>query len=165
MPEGPGPSTHFWLSRQQLYCVVEPDVTQPLPPHTLQERKDGLMRDLSVPTRQRLADLGTVRQRSNSRPAAMTDLERAEDELSSGEVPPLRAQYGSATMQNWQSGESDGSLVARGSGGSQPQQHGSAELAPLPLRNWEGLTARQTSVVRFATHARSASGTQYPLSR
>lgn len=127
------------------------------------ERKDGLMKDMSGPTRKRLTELGTVRQRSNSKSAA-ADPERGgelgEDELSSGEVPPLRAQYGSTSMQHWPNGEAD-SLEGRGSGGSNL----ATDLPPLPPRGWEGLATRQTSVVRFASHARSASGTQYPLQR
>lgn len=121
------------------------------------------MKDMSGPTRKRLTELGTVRQRSNSKSAA-ADPERGgelgEDELSSGEVPPLRAQYGSTSMQHWPNGEAD-SLEGRGSGGSNL----ATDLPPLPPRGWEGLATRQTSVVRFASHARSASGTQYPLQR
>lgn len=136
----------------------------------LQERKDGLMRDLSAPTRKRLAALGAVRVRSSSRSAG-DDLERGE-ELSSGEVPPLRAQFGGSPQA---SGE-----VALDEGGD-TFDSGALELTPGSqlqqrsvggVRGWEGLStdprqlsvgSRTGSAVRFVSHVRSESGSQYPL--
>lgn len=139
------------------------------------ERKDGLMRDLSAPTRQRLADLGTVRHRGSHRSTG--DMERGASmppgdlqsaDTSSGEVPPLRAQYGGGSMQHWQSGGDAEGLDMRGSGsgnrmGTVPEQYAGTD--GTPPQGWGNLAVRQSSVVRFASHARSASGTQYPLQR
>lgn len=120
------------------------------------------MRDLSAPTRKRLAELGTVRARHSSKTAAHGDPERGgELELENSGEPPLRAQYGSSTsaaVRDWQSGAADG-LEARGSSGE--QQDGVGQMRGP----WDGLAARSSSVVRFASHARSASGTQFPLQR
>ena len=113
------------------------------------------MSDLSAPTRHRLAELGTVRLRSSK---AAADLERGTDGFSSSEVPPLRAQYGSGASQQL-SGEADGEGLDTVDMRSFPQQPGGN------LQEWDALGARPSSVVRFATHARSASGTQYPLQR
>ena len=87
----------------------------------VQERKDGLMHNLSAPTRKRLAELGTVRQRASGRASAGADLERGSEDGLSGELPPLRAQYGgSMTSQQQQHSPSamDG-LEQHNSGGSQ----------------------------------------------
>ena len=130
----------------------------------LQERKDGLMEDMSAPTRKRLAELGTVRLRSSSK--AVADLERGADELSSSDVPPLRARYGSGASQQV-SREADGEgLDTVGSMGSPPSAlEVSHDGRPSNMQEWDALGARPSSMVRFATHARSASGTQYPLQR
>ena len=142
-----------------------------------QERKDGLMHNLSAPTRKRLAELGTVRQRGSGRSGAGADLERGSDDGLSGELPPLRAQYGgSMTSQQQQHSPSamDG-LEQHNSGGSQlgelemsggsfgRQQRGAEQATPAgSMREWDTLGGRSSSV-RFASHARSASGTTYPL--
>lgn len=129
------------------------------------------MRDLSAPTRKRLAALGAVRYRSSSRSGgALADLEHGGDdvlssgEMVSGEVPPLRAQYGSGSPQA--SGEVDdggdtfdAGAVELTSGGLQQHQG---------VRGWEGLDDQpvlgsRSGSVRFSRHVRSESGSQYPL--
>lgn len=128
------------------------------------------MRDLSAPTRKRLAALGAVRARSSSRSAAAADLDLGADDLSSGEVPPLRAQYGSGSPQasGEAADEGDGTFDAgtlEMTGSNSLHQRGSA------VRGWEGLTdprqlsvgSRTGSAVRFVSHVRSESGSQYPL--
>jgi hypothetical protein len=125
----------------------------------VQERKDGLMRDLSAPTRKRLSELGVVRMRSK----AGLDLERGGDEHSSGETPHLRGQHGSTQF----SGEADDE--ARDTVGSSLDVAGGfdPDMPPPPgqMREWDALSGRSPSMVRFAAHTRSASGTTYPLQR
>lgn len=129
------------------------------------------MQNLSAPTRKRLAALGAVRARSSSR-SAMGDLERGE-ELSSGEVPPLRSQYGGSPQASGEVGLDEGGDTF---------DSGALELTPSSqlhqrsvgggVRGWEGLNAdprqlsvgsRSGSAVRFVSHVRSESGSQYPL--
>lgn len=125
------------------------------------------MHDLSAPTRRRLVALGAVRFRSSSRSAG--DLERGGDAQSSGDVPPLRAQYGSGSPQL--SGEADDDNDTFDTGGVEltPNMHQQRS----GVRGWEGLdqggdpalavVQRQGSAVRFVSHVRSESGSQYPL--
>jgi hypothetical protein len=120
-----------------------------------QERKDGLMGDLSAPTRARLAELGTVRLRAVASKVSQgnADLERGEDEESSGHTSTLRARYGGGASPQPSGGIEDG------------ETDGVAELAQAGGAGWHGPPARSASSVRFAKHARSASGTDYPLKK
>jgi hypothetical protein len=103
------------------------------------------------------------------------DVEHGGDELSSGELPPLRVQYGSGSGNAYFAED-----AAEGAEGSSSPPPDSLEMGgggfeagmpPMPpaagaqLRGWDALAGRPSSVVRFAAHARSASGTQYPLQR
>lgn len=124
------------------------------------------MRDLSAPTRKRLAALGAVRMRSSSRSAA--DLERGGGD-GSGDVPPLRAQYGSGSPQaSGEAAEDDGDVF---DAGALELSSGRAPSRSAGARGWEalqdpaGLTVvpRSGSAVRFVSHVRSESGSQYPL--
>lgn len=130
------------------------------------------MTELSAPTRKRLAELGTVRLRSLGKPGQ--DVEQGGDELSSGELPPLRVQYGSGSGNAHFGGEAvegvdgGGSLEPDGlemNEGGDEEGAGMPPMPPSQMRGWDALAGRPSSVVRFAAHARSASGTQYPLQR
>lgn len=140
--------TAKWAFKPQDSCILSE-----------KERKDGLMRDLSAPTRKRLSELGVVRMRSK----AGLDLERGGDEHSSGETPHLRGQHGSTQF----SGEADDE--ARDTVGSSLDVAGGfdPDMPPPPgqMREWDALSGRSPSMVRFAAHTRSASGTTYPLQR
>lgn len=125
------------------------------------------MADLSAPTRKRLAALGAVRNRSSSRSGA--DLERGE-ELSSGEVPPLRAQYGGSPHASGEMAVDEGGDTFD-AGGPLDTPGASGLHQRSGVRGWEGLAdprqlsvgSRANSAVRFVSHVRSESGSQYPL--
>ena len=98
------------------------------------ERKDGLMQDLSAPTRARLAGLGAVR----------ADLSKSAASMERGGEDALREQYASGSLA------SGGDLEMRGS-----------VVGDLMVSKpeWQ----RTSTKIRFANHARSASGTTYTL--
>lgn len=127
------------------------------------------MRDLSAPTRKRLAALGAVRQRSSSR-SGPADLERGGDDgLSSGDVPPLRAQYGGSPQASGEMPDEGGDTFD--ASGSLELTSGRVPSRSAGARGWEALqdpaglavVQRQGSAVRFVSHVRSESGSQYPL--
>ena len=147
----------------------------PLPPVPQKERKDGLMEDLSTPTRRRLQELGTLGRRASRTSSVRSDLERGGSERSLPELGSLRQQYSSSSGNGLSPGVSalvQPSNAADGAPGAasaqlvvSPSTLRSAQVAPEDsLDGWASMpSAGSRSQVRFASHARSASGTTYPV--